>query len=213
MPVVKIENISDDSCWGLWKIEETPESLMDLSFLSNEEIEELSRISNLKRKKEWLGARALLKYVINKHLSWDYRGTFKDENNKPFLHNHSAHISIAHSFPYAVALLNRNSACGIDIEKPKPALFHVAPKFLNTYEFKNIKHMPENLCLTWAAKEVLYKLHGKQKLSFKENLHIDPESLNSKKGLINAEIELSETCTKYSLVYEIMESYVICYSL
>jgi len=213
MPVVKIENISDDSCWGLWKIEETTESLMNLTFLSDDEINELNHITNLKRKKEWLGARALVKHVINKNLSLEYRGTFKDENNKPFLHGHAAHISIAHCFPYAVTIINRINACGIDIEKPKPALFHVAPKFLSAHELGSIKHIPVDLCLAWAAKEVLFKLHGKQKLSFKENLHIDPDSLNSKKGHITAEIELSGTSNYYSLVYEIMEGYVICYSL
>ena len=213
MPVVKIENISDDSCWGLWKIEETTDSLLNLSFLSGEEHKELSRISNLKRKKEWLAARALLKHVINKNLSLEYLGTYKDENNKPFLFGHTAHISIAHSFPYAVTLLNRNHACGIDIEKPKPALFHVARKFLDTQELKEIKHNSGDLCLAWAAKEVLYKLHGKQKLSFRENLHIDIISLQNKERQFTAEIALPESCNKYSLVYETMENYVICYSI
>ena len=38
MPVVKIEDINKDSCWGLWKIEETTDSLQNLSFLSKEEL-------------------------------------------------------------------------------------------------------------------------------------------------------------------------------
>ena len=213
MPVVKIEDINKDSCWGLWKIEETTDALQNLSFLSKEELNELNQITNLRRKKEWLGARALLKHIIDKYLVMEYHGTYKDEHNKPFLHNHSAHISIAHCFPYATTLVNRNHPCGIDIETPKPALFHVAPKFLNTEELKNIKYKPKDLCLAWTAKEVLYKLHGKQKLSFRENLHIVPKSPKSKKGQITAEIELSETTNRYTLVYEILENYMICYSL
>lgn len=213
MPVVKIENINDDICWGLWKIDETTDSLLNFSHLSEEEKKELSQISNIKRKKEWLGARALLKHIVEKHLSLEYQGTFKDAHKKPFLFRQNVHISIAHSFPYAVVLINKNHPCGIDIEKPKPALFHVAPKFLDAIELKEIKNNPEDLCLAWAAKEVLFKLHGKQKLNFKDNLHIQPYTLKNKKGQIKAEIKVSELKIQHSLVFEIRESYVICYSL
>jgi len=213
MPVVKIENINDDLCWGLWKIGETSESLLNFSYLSEAEKKELFQISNIKRKKEWLAARALLRHMVEKHLMLEYQGTFKDDHKKPFLFGQNLHISIAHSFPYAVVLINKSHPCGIDIEKPKPALFHVAPKFLDAIELKEIKNNPEDLCLAWAAKEVLFKLHGKQKLNFKDNLHIQPYSLKNKRGQIKADIKLSESNVPYSLVYEIRETYVICYSL
>jgi len=213
MPLIKIDNISNYSCWGLWKIEETTESLQNQSFLSHEELTELEHISNLKRKKEWLGARVLLKDIISNHLSLEYHGTHKDEHNKPFLHHHDIHISIAHCFPFAVTLINRNHACGIDIETPKPALFHVASKFLSIEELKVIKNKPDDLCLAWSAKEVLYKMLGQKKINFKNNLHIIPESLKSKQGRIKAEIELPEITYTVTLVYEIRENYIICYSL
>ena len=211
MPVVKIENINDDSFWGLWKIEETTDSLLSKSYLSEEEINELSHISNLKRKKEWLGARVMLKQLIEQ-CSLPYYGTYKDENKKPYLHTIKYHISIAHCFPFAVTLVNKKHACGIDIEKPKPALFHIAPKFLATDEISSIKQKPDDLCLAWAAKEVLYKLHGNRKLSFKENLHLEPYSLDNKQGNIKARIALSHYCNLYLLGYEILDGFLVCYS-
>jgi phosphopantetheinyl transferase len=211
MPIVKIENINEDCTWGLWKIEETTECLMQSAVLSDAEKEELNRISNLCRKKEWLAARVLLKMVmIGKNVP--YTGTRKNEICKPFLVNNGHHISLAHSFPFAGVIVNRLAPCGIDIEKPKPSLFHIAPRFLSEPESDYIQKKPMDLCLAWAAKEVLFKLYGNRHISFRDHLKVEPH-LCGQKGNFRAAIHHQNDHMEIGLKYEQVEDTLICYSV
>ncbi len=209
MPVVKIENIHEGVSWGLWKIDESIESLSESIPFSRNEPTEIDKISNIKRKKESLGARLLLKHMLDQwHI--EYQGLTKDEHDKPHLYDIPIHISLAHAFPFAAAIINKNDPCGIDIEKPKESLFHIAEKFLNDLEKPFIDNDLEKLCITWAAKEVLYKIYGKKYLSFKENLIIDPFKKN-KKGIIQARRIKGNAEKPYALSYQKHEDHIICY--
>lgn len=211
MPVIKIEHISEDSVWGLWKIEEDQETLLRNAVLSGEEVSEMDRIANPRRKTEWLASRVMLKTIMDS-LGIPYRGLRKNEASKPYLVNDGFHISLAHSFPIAGAMVNRNSPCGIDIEKPKPALFTIATKFLSDEEWNTIpKRLPE-LCLAWAVKEVLYKLYGDKRISFRENLVLHP-FIYSPKGRIRACIRRMGESKSVNLGYEQAGDMMVCYSL
>ena len=210
MPVVKIENISEECTWGLWKIVENTEVLMQEVIISDEEKSELVRITNPRRKKEWLAARVILKSIME-HLKIPYLGTRKNDSNKPFLVHNGFHISIAHSFPFAGAIVNKINPCGIDIEKPKPALFFIASKFLNEEESAYVAKKPMDLCLAWAAKEVMYKLYGQRDLSFRDNLLIQPYECKLK-GQVNVHLNYDKHESLVPLEYEQMEDTMICYS-
>ena len=82
MPLVKIENINDGVSRGIWKIEENADFLLEKTTLSEFEKEELSLISNVKKRKEWLSARVLLKCMIEDR-GVPYYGIFKDDHAKP----------------------------------------------------------------------------------------------------------------------------------
>lgn len=211
MPIVKIENINEDCSLGLWKIDENTDLLFQSCLLSEEEKTELGKINFLRRKKEWLAARVLLRALIE-GLGIPYNGIHKDEHCKPFLISNGYHISIAHSFPLAGVIINRRHACGIDIEKPKPSLFHIAPKFLSEKESDYVQKKPADLCLAWAAKEVMFKLYGRKKISFRENLLINPYIAEAK-GQIEACIRFGEDNVPVKLNYEQLEDTLICYSL
>ncbi len=210
MPIVKIKHINDNVTFGMWKIEEKEDYLQKHVRLSKQERAEYKRIQNVKRKKEWLSARAALLEVC-KSLKIKYKGTVKDENNKPHLKGLPWHISISHSFPYAIALINKNEPCGVDIEKAKPALFHVSKRFLNDRELNDIPRNPGNLCAAWAAKEVLFKIYGRQKISFKENLLLSPFDLKPQ-GNIIGQIKLEMGTRDYILEYFQLEDFVVIYS-
>ncbi len=211
MPVVKIENINEECTWGLWKITENSEVLEKEARFSEEEKTELTKISNPRRKKEWLAARVILKRIMEK-LNVMYEGIRKDDACKPYLVHNGYHISLAHSFPYAGAIVNKSKPCGIDIEKPKPALYFIASKFLNDQEDKYVAKKPEDLCLAWAAKEVMFKLYGKKDLSFRDNLLIQPYEYRDK-GRIKVHINYPDYQDLTSLQYERVENTVICHSL
>ena len=133
MPIVKVETIEEQAIWGVWKIEEDNDFLLSNDVLSSGESDELAIINLEKRRHEWLAARIMLKQ-LHDHISIPFSGTEKDENKKPFLINSSYHISLAHCYPYAAAMIHFNHSCGIDIETPKPVLLKLAAKYLSEEE-------------------------------------------------------------------------------
>ena len=211
MPIVNIKHINEDVTFGMWKIEENEDYLKHHVRLSKQERTELKRIQHVKRKKEWLSARATLLEMC-KSLKIKFKGTVKDENNKPHLKGLPWHISISHSFPYATALINKKEPCGVDIEKAKPALFHVSNRFLNEKELNEIPRSPNNLCAAWAAKEVLFKIYGRQKVSFKNNLLLSPFDLKPE-GNIVGHIKLDMGTRDYILEYFQLDDFIIVYSI
>lgn len=210
MPVSQIKRISDEVVFGLWKIMENVDSLAHQVLLSNQEQEEYNRIRHVKRIKEWLSARVLLKILCDE-LSLPYKGTFKDEFNKPHLIGLPWNISISHSFPYAIAMIHHSKSCGVDIEKAKPALFHISNRYLNEAELEYIHRDPQSLCAAWTAKEVLYKIYGRKHLSFKKNLLISPFKIQPE-GHINGQIRLDMGTGDFDLHYFLLDNYVVCYS-
>lgn len=211
MPIKKIEAIEEQAIWGLWKIDEDINFLASNTLLSNAETIELGKIHLDKRISEWLGARLVLKQ-LHDHLKLPYSGTVKDENNKPFLVKSSNHISMAHCYPYAAAMIHFNHSCGIDIETPKPVLIKLAAKFLSDEELKYIPQEPNPLCTAWTAKEVLYKVFGKRNISFKNNLKLNPFTFNST-GQIEGIIHKDNFIRTYLLKYQQLGDHVICLSL
>jgi len=211
MPIVKIENINKAFSWGLWKIDETVDFLLHSSTLSDEETESFGSISHEIRQKEWLAARLALKIILQEN-GYTYRGLIKDKVNKPYPIFLPIHISLAHKFPYAVAIFNKNSPCGIDIEKPKSSLLRVCNKYLSSNELLYIKSDPGNLCLSWAAKEVLYKIYGKKKVSFKSHMFLYPFELQDQ-GEIKATIKLKDFKEDFTLAYSHFDGFYICYNI
>ncbi|MBS0000121.1 MAG: 4'-phosphopantetheinyl transferase superfamily protein [Cyclobacteriaceae bacterium] len=210
MPIIKIEHVNPDICWGIWKIDESIEILYQEACLSEKEFSEYEKYTHPKRKKEWLGARNILNVLLD-HCGYDYFGLIKDKFNKPILKNNTVHISLAHSFPYAVALIHRNDPCGIDIEKAKPALNQVAYRFLNEHELLFIDQRLESLCLAWTAKEALYKMYGEIGLSFKNNIFLEPFEPENE-GEIRAGVVVNNRRNTHMLEYRQVDGFYICFS-
>ena len=166
--ILSLEQVSDHSYLGLWKIEESPEQLEGLVDPS-----ELERVKDFhpEKKLEQYASRIVLEKLCNQ-FQIPFHGIYKDEHGKPFLKNSEAHISITHSFPFVAALINTKEACGIDIEQPRTQLIRISHKFLSDSEKLICQDDLEKLCLCWSAKESLYKLYGRKRLSFKTNLMI-----------------------------------------
>ena len=182
---------------GIWHITESVEVLMKMKVFASKDLRQLNSFSYEHRKKEWLVSRILAEKILSGNAEIIY-----DEHNKPFLKNSKKHISLSHSHNLLAVIID-DKETGIDIEQIKPNVLRIKEKFMSDAELKAIAkgHREEELTLYWCVKESLYKLYGKKKLTFKENLFVEPfEYLG--KGNIMGEIILDSKKRKYILHYE-----------
>ena len=182
---------------GIWHITEPMDELLKMKKISAEDVLLLNSFSYEHRKKEWLVSRILADELLGNNAEILY-----DEHNKPFLKNSKKHSSLSHSHNLHAVIID-DKETGIDSEQTKPTVLKIKDKFMSDAELKAIEkgHTEEELTLYWCVKESLYKLHGKKKLVFKENLFVEPfEYLG--KGNIMGEIILDSLRKKYTLHYE-----------
>lgn len=174
MPLVHSEQIDANSTLLLWSLTETESELRAL-LGSPYNFEDLVYITHPQKVREWLASRLLLKYLAEKFGIY-YEGTHKDEHGKAFLVNNDSHISLTHTAAYVAAVMHRHSPVGIDMEKMSEKLIRTARKFLSPAEEELGGSDIKRLCMYWSAKEALYKMYGKKKISFKEAIYIHPFS-------------------------------------
>lgn len=211
MPVIKYEQINPKSSWTVWKIDETFGDFMGQVTLDEYDRQDLSIISHMNKKLEWLSSRLAIKYLLQRQ-QLKFNGITKDQFNKPFLKNHSSHISISHSFPYSTAIVHAEKPVGIDIEQPRDKILKVAEKFLNKKERDFAGDDLELLSILWSAKEVLYKIHGRKKLTFKQHLFIQPFEKTTD-GTIQCSIVLDEgTVQSYHLKFHRIDGHFVVFN-
>ena len=184
MPLVLLEEINEDVCWGLWNICEETQDLIQKLDVSDEELDFLSNIHHPIKKNESLAARLVLKYILEK---WGiiYPGIWKDEFDKPHLRHLTYHISLSHAKDYGVAIIHKTRSVGIDMELIRDKLFRIENKFLSSEELKNTAKNLDKMTILWAGKEAIYKLYGKKKLTFNQDMQSKAFELKAK-GKIKA---------------------------
>lgn len=169
MPLYK--EIKEDSIRIIvWKIEEDLAFFEKNTSLKDSEKAEFATFKNLRRKKEWLATRFILKHLTKN------KAYTKDENGKPILIDESGYISIAHCINFAAVAFSSKVPIGIDIEPIHEKVARVARKFLSEKELAFIEkdhQYLENLTLAWTCKESIYKKYKVPGISFAENIHVD----------------------------------------
>ena len=178
MPLVHSEKIEENSTLLLWKLTES-ETELRKSLGSTYNFIDIDSISHPQKIREWLASRLLIK-TLAEQFGIFYEGTHKDEHGKAFLVNNDSHISITHTFDYVAAVINLSSPVGIDMEKMDEKLRRTAKKFLSDSEYVQAENQLASLCTYWCAKEAIYKLYGKKKISFKDSIYIEPFSVDEK---------------------------------
>ena len=211
MPVIKYEQINTKSSWAVWKTDETLTDFLQQVTLDGHDRQDLSVISHTSKKLEWFSSRLAVKYLLQQqHLK--FNGITKDQFNKPFLKNHACHLSISHSFPYATAIIHEEKPVGIDIEQPRDKILRIAEKFLNPEERDFAGNDLELLSILWSAKEVLYKIHGRKKLTFKQHLFIQPFE-KSIDGIIQCSIVFDkQRFQKYQLKFHKINGHYVVFN-
>lgn len=198
-----IKHISEDVVLGAWEINEDIEQLRkDLN------VEERESTKNFHPKKiaEFVASRRLIKAMCEEaQLPFD--GIFKDEHGKPHFIDSKHHLSISHSHPMVAGMIHKSQPCGIDIELPREQLRKVSRKFLNAQELIKCHNNLESLCLYWAAKEAIYKVHGRKKLSFSDNIYIT----DVKNHQLKSDVLIDGKSIPFDLQYEKIERYLLVY--
>lgn len=202
-PVFK--DISHHSAYAIWC---NDLSLEDLEANIHEETPEKLAHYHPHKRIEYLASRILMKKLCA-YMNVAYGGIRKDEHGKPHLLSESGFISISHSYPYIVCMLDRQKHCGIDIEIPRPQLLRIKHKFLDEQEQKQVGEDLELLCQYWSAKEALYKIHGRKSLVFSENILVEQKTSNSFTGIIKKN-NLFDT---HSLISEKIDNYFLVYNV
>jgi len=210
MPVVKTTKINEKSTYAIWEV---TEGLEELKSLANQ-IPHLQLpdedVSNEIKQIEWIAGRLLLA-ALTKDRGYEYLGIYKDEYGKPHLKGNECHISLSHSYPYVVAIIHEDKAVGIDVEQPKEKLLRIAHKFLSEEEQDRCGEDTSLLCTYWCAKEALYKLYGKKKLIFKENLVVD-HLPNQGNNLLFGRVIVNGTTNEYQLQVEKISNSLIVFT-
>ncbi len=169
MPLVEIKQVNDTIAYAIWDMTEKIEELTHLlDSINHEKVDFTGK--HPKRKLEFITTRLLIKELCN-HFKLPYEGVYKDEYGKPHLKLKNGYISISHSFPVAVGIINLNSPAGIDIELPQDKINRIKHKFLNDSELKYEDNLID-ISLVWSAKETLYKIHGRKSVDFRKHLFV-----------------------------------------
>lgn len=199
MPLINISKITTNKAFGIWKINE---SLNEINHLNkNENLNIDNRIIE-KKFKEKVAARMVVKKICE-NLKLNYYGIKKNKAGKPFLIKNNAKISISHSYPFAVALINTKNLCGIDIEKIREKVLKINPKFLNEDERKLVGNSRKKNTIFWCCKEALYKTSNKQNISFRDDINLKEKKKNII-GKIKGE--------KFKLSIKEIENFIIAYT-
>ena len=162
---------SSETIWAVKPIEQSSEHLLELLDRKDLYTPMLQQISTESRKQEWLSVRVLLKELLQEEKEIAYT-----DAGKPYLADHSYHISISHTQGFVAVALNKQYPVGIDIEYISPRVRKIRTRFMSNEEEQNIcvEEEETHLLLHWSAKESLFKALGESDVDFRQCLHILP---------------------------------------
>ena len=202
MPKVKSVSLNSDAVLGLWEIRE---ELPELLILAQQEgmhsiIDKLNKeVRSDSRKLEVLATRLLLKQMRG-----DLESTIEyDQWGKPYLTDESSKISISHCRSHAAIITHPELEAGIDIEHISPRILAIARRFMNDAEWAYLPNETdlEYLHLIWAAKECVYKIHGRHGVNFKNDIYVQQFNPNSE-GELRVTFKKNTLICDYHLHYQ-----------
>lgn len=190
---------TEDYILGIWRIEENEEELKTI--VGGEYFPGLARITNERRRLEWLASRALLR-------EFGYTGhVMYHPTRRPFLTQSRSHISITHSFPFAAVILSPEFLVGIDIESYVRPFDDVSDKVLSKNEKRWVDvDDSRQMALIWSAKEALYKLPGMEGIAL-GSMDIKPMGNLAGQGVFDATVRTGNILQRFQLHYYYFEYY------
>jgi len=190
MPLYLNKKLTEEIQFMVWHLTETVDELITLVNPDKIDLETLAGISHEAKKKEYVaGKNAIMQMCLLEKIQ--FGGIEKDEHGKPFLKNHTYEMSLTHTIDYVGVVFSKSRPVGMDIEKPRNQIFKVLNRLCVASEIDWVSDDLEKATILWSAKEAMYKLYGKRKVDFKENLLLEasPNGLTGKIKMPNHEAE------------------------
>lgn len=209
MGVVKIINLKElpEGKLGIWELTETCDSLINGFRFTKNEKKEFLKITNEKRKCEFLTVRLLLYEMMQTKNELHY-----DNSGKPCLAE-NRHISISHSSNLVVILLSDKQA-GIDVENLNRNTEKIASRFLAESELKHVadtSHPEYTRILYWCAKEALFKCTPFDGIEFKSQILINPFHPAPGSGKFYGQLLIKEQQANFVFHYFILKKNAVVY--
>jgi len=197
MPLYKSLTVNKNTKVLIWKIEESFNQLKTNILLTNKSQSRLDGMKSDLHQRGFLSVRHLLKEV-----GYSDEDLIYDEFGKPHLKD-GKQISITHSFTFSGLIISDDKQpVGIDIEMQRDKILKIAHKFTPIKEYNTIANhdaLISKLTIVWGAKESLYKIYGKKKLRFLENIYIEDFKFSDKKT--TGEIRYNHTTSTYKVEF------------
>ncbi|MDX6747978.1 4'-phosphopantetheinyl transferase superfamily protein [Polaribacter sp. PL03] len=191
----------------IWKIEESISELQAGIKLSENSSTRLNSMKSDLHQKGFLSIRHLLKKAGYSDFDLIY-----DEFGKPHLKD-GKFISITHSFTFTGIIISNDLHVGIDIEMQRDKILKIAHKFTPVEEYKTIANhdaLISKLTIVWGGKESLYKIYGKKKLRFLENIYIEDFKFENEKT--TGEIRYNGETTSYNVQFLEFEGFTCVFA-
>lgn len=213
MPLEFIQNIKSEAPWGIWRIQEDTDTLLQLLDSPPQHLDFLEPIQHPDKKNESIAARLVAKKLMESR-GQAYPGIRKDECSKPVFYNSSYHVSLSHALHYAIGIIHPSGPVGIDMEIPREQLRRIAPKYLSSHERKHFSMDLDTLTIFWVIKEALYKLYGKRQLSLRHHMGVEELSGQTEgAGIAHTWMEPpGEARIYYRVHYQAWQEYYIAYT-
>ncbi len=211
MPLIQFKQINSGTHAGLWQISESADDLINRLQLSNQELDMIKAFQSGKRYLHWLASRVLLRSMLNtdKYIEMEI-----GNNGQPVISNFPFKVSITHSHEMTAVIISDSNEVGIDVELIQPKIMKILPKFLSENEIKDLGNNlnPQNVCIAWCAKEVMFKAYAAGGIDFKSVLSLDLNKLG-KHGVLNGRLRKKNIFQEYAIIYELISGYVLAYTL
>ncbi|MBN7815685.1 4'-phosphopantetheinyl transferase family protein [Algoriphagus pacificus] len=205
----KIEKIDSSSALAIKIIESQHEE--DLEFLSFREKLSYANISHPEKRKEWATARMAIKDALEA-LYIPYPGFFKDEHGKSQTMGGSGYVSLSHTEGLAGAIFHRELPVGIDMDLIREKILRIGFRFLDSSELDFLEKDPLHYTLAWSAKESIFKCQGRRGVSFRENILLEPFSIDS--NIIKAKIRGTDFADHHYQVHaRVLNDVVLTYTI
>ncbi len=210
MPLIQLNEINTGAQVGLWRISEKAEHLIDCLQLSKQELEMIRAFQSGKRYLHWLASRVLLRTMLK---TKRYIHMQMGSNGQPLILNFPFQVSISHSHDMAAVVIADRGQVGVDVELIQAKIMKLFPKFLSNAEINILGNAlnPQNVCIAWCAKEVMFKAYAKGGIDFKSVLSLDVKHLQ-KEGLLKGCLSKGNLRYEYDIHYRIIDHYVLAYT-
>lgn len=205
MPLYSTNTHHNNTAIYCWKVTESTTNLSKGISLSEYSKNRISAMKSDTHISCFLAVRQLLSIAGFSDSDLLYTNT-----GKPYLKNSALHVSISHSFEFAVLAISATEI-GVDIEKVRAKIVRLSSKFIETEaSYLQQTNLEEQLTVIWGAKECLFKIHPTGGLSFINDIYIEKFKLQDKKtiGLLKKEPHQNS----YAVYFTSVEEYMLVYA-